>query len=233
MVINIDKPFSPAGLAEDSRKVDVTVTLGEGAADGDYLITGTGYANGVLTLPAGGAKTATLTVAPSENNPYVEGDKTFAIGLRGTASLDDGWSVGSQTHAVTIVDDDYHTLDFASTATRTITEANGVNRSALLELEYTKFPSGAEDARVFLERGGTAVEGEDYRITPDKGEYSNGFLTLDGGDSVSKISVEAVDDSLNDDNEYLTLTLKRSRRHPAGEIQHRFRSPAHQHHGRR
>ena len=218
VVINIDKPFSPAGLAEDSRKVDVTVTLGEDAEEDDYLITGTGYAAGVLTLPAGGAKTATLTVAPSENNSYVEGDKTFAIGLRGTASLDDGWSVGSQTHTVTIVDDDYHTLDFADTQARTITEADGSNRSALLELEYTKFPSGAEDARVFLERGGTAVEGEDYRITPDKGEYSNGFLTLDGGDSVSKISVEAVDDSLNDDNEYLTLTLK----DPDGTLPERY-----------
>ena len=208
VVINIDKPFSPAGLAEDSRKVDVTVTLGEGATKDDYLITGTGYANGVLTLPAGGAKTATLTVAPSENNPYVEGDKTFAIGLRGTASLDDGWSVGSQTHAVTIVDDDYYTLDFASTTTRTITEADGNGQFAGIDVNYEKFPSGTSDLQVFLERGGTAVEGEDYRINGSG--YSNGYITLRESDTVAKISVEAIDDSLNDDHEYLTLTLKDS-----------------------
>ena len=216
VVINIDKPFSPAGLAEDSRKVDVTVTLGEGATKDDYLITGTGYANGVLTLPAGGAKTATLTVAPSENNPYVEGDKTFAIGLRGTASLDDGWSVGSQTHAVTIVDDDYHTLDFASTTARTITEADGNGQFAGIDVGYEKFPSGTSDLQVFLERGGTAVEGEDYRINGSG--YSNGYITLRESDTVAKIEVEAIDDSLNDDNEYLTLTLK----DPDGNLPDRY-----------
>ena len=216
VVINIDKPFSPAGLAEDSRKVDVTVTLGEGATKDDYLITGTGYANGVLTLPAGGAKTATLTVAPSENNPYVEGDKTFAIGLRGTASLDDGWSVGSQTHAVTIVDDDYYTLDFYDTTTRTITEANGNKQFAGIDVIYEKFPSGTSDLQVFLERGGTAVEGEDYRINGSG--YSNGYITLQESDTVAKIEVEAIDDSLNDDNEYLTLTLK----DPDGNLPDRY-----------
>ena len=215
VVINIDKPFSPAGLAEDSRKVDVTVTLGEGAVDGDYLITGTGYAAGVLTLPAGGAKTATLNVAP-QSNKVVAGDKTVAIGLRGTASLQDGWSVGSQTHTVTIVDDDYYTLDFYDTTTRTITEANGNKQFAGIDVIYEKFPSGTSDLQVFLERGGTAVEGEDYRINGSG--YSNGYITLQESDTVAKIEVEAIDDSLNDDNEYLTLTLK----DPDGNLPDRY-----------
>ena len=215
VVINIDKPFSPAGLAEDSRKVDVTVTLGEGAVDGDYLITGTGYAAGVLTLPAGGAKTATLNVAP-QSNKVVAGDKTVTIGLRGTALLQDGWSVGSQTHAVTIVDDDYYTLDFYDTTTRTITEANGNKQFAGIDVIYEKFPSGTSDLQVFLERGGTAVEGEDYRINGSG--YSNGYITLQESDTVAKIEVEAIDDSLNDDNEYLTLTLK----DPDGNLPSRY-----------
>ena len=215
VVINIDKPFSPAGLAEDSRKVDVTVTLGEGAVDGDYLITGTGYAAGVLTLPAEGAKTATLNVAP-QSNKVVAGDKTVAIGLRGTASLQDGWSVGSQTHTVTIVDDDYYTLDFYDTTTRTITEANGNKQFAGIDVIYEKFPSGTSDLQVFLERGGTAVEGEDYRINGSG--YSNGYITLQESDTVAKIEVEAIDDSLNDDNEYLTLTLK----DPDGNLPDRY-----------
>ena len=74
-----------------------------GAPSGDYIIKGTGYSDGVWTLPTG-ELTPTLTIQ-AVSNTNVDDDRTLELAFT-RARLPYGWSVTAATHAITIEDND-------------------------------------------------------------------------------------------------------------------------------
>ena len=100
VTLDIDVPIP------SSHTGAVTVNVGRaGSADesGDYTIEGTGYSEGVLTLPKGQA-TATLTVKAVDDGDYDPGENIM-LSLSGLVGAPDGWNLGSQTtHTINITD---------------------------------------------------------------------------------------------------------------------------------
>ncbi|MCY4031533.1 MAG: hypothetical protein OXF05_05395, partial [Hyphomicrobiales bacterium] len=98
--ISINNPL-PAGT---NASVRVGVTNRGGAANSDYVITGTDYSNGILTLPVSPSGTATLTVRATSDSDNETGENIRLTLTENNNSFPDGWEIGTDQHRVLFED---------------------------------------------------------------------------------------------------------------------------------
>ncbi len=204
-VVTITGPADP--VAEDAGSADFTVSLSHATESGTVIdwstangtaIAGFGdyvaEANGTVTYAAGesGDKTFSVTI---NDDAVVEGDETFSVNAS-VASGEGSLAEGSDSHTVTIADDDTAVID-SVTLTQQGTEDNRqmiitVTLSAALASAVTIDYATADD---------TAVAGEDYTA-------KNGTLVIAPGNTTGIIRVPVTDDALYEGgDETFTVTL--------------------------
>ena len=165
---------------EDAREITLTFT-GTATEGEDYTVSAK-----TLTLRAGESTVgATLTAV---DDGVAEGNETISV----TASMAEGEVIGNPV--VTIIDDDM--AEFRVSVDRaTMAEANGTARVSVstggVTFEY--------DREITLTFTGTATEGEDYTASAET-------LTLRAGESTVGATLTAVDDSVAEGNETISVT---------------------------
>ena len=177
-----------------------------GAGAGDYVITGAGYANGILTLSESTGGTATLTVRALSDSQDEDGESvTLVLGEYG-GSLPEGWELGAiRRHVVTLNEEPRTTIGFASVASE-VSEGD----TATLGLVFTGYTIPSDGVNLKFDVSGTAnVNGTD-----DDAEYNNGSLTnnlqvsLDQSDTSFSINILSNTVLGGEEDETLVLTLR-------------------------
>ena len=100
--ITINQPF-PAGTTASVR---VALTNQGGAADSDYVISGTDYSNGILTLPVSPDDTANLIVRATTDTDTETGEGVLLTLSENNTSFPAGWELGTHEHLVEFDDAD-------------------------------------------------------------------------------------------------------------------------------
>jgi hypothetical protein len=153
----------------------------------------TAVTGGLLTIPAG-AITGTLTINVTGDTIY-EPSEDFQVTLTGAT----GATVGTATATATILNDDLPTVQF-DLASSTVDEGAGTATiSVTLDIPVI---TGDTITVPFSVTGGTAVDPDDYSVA------TTSPLTFTGGDQTQSITVNIVDDGLDEaDTETVELTL--------------------------
>ncbi len=175
--------------ANGTSSVDYAVTGGSAASGGtDYTIT-----EGTLTFSAG-TKTKSILITVVDDNLH-EGDETIEITLSSPVDV----SLGTNTvHTYTIADNESEPLvgfDLSS--------SSGLESLAEAIIPITLSSSSASDTVTvdYAVTGGTATSGgTDFTL-------SAGTLTFDPGTTTQNITVTLIDDTLDESDETVILTL--------------------------
>ena len=211
VAINIDVPF-PSGT-EASVRIDTE--NGGGARASDYVIEGTGYSDGVLTLP--GTDTATLTVRAVPNPGIEDGESVTLMLAENNDSFPEGWEIGTlRQHVVTLKD--APTIGF----TRKDSEAEE-GKAAEIGLKFTKYtiPSG-ENINLKFDVSGTVV----LRGVPSPDAHYKGgiigsplLVSLSASDNDNpSFSIDILPDQAAEREETLVLSLRGGDDLPSGVI---------------
>ena len=187
--------FTVSLTPEDQNRSGVAVDYalgGSAVAPGDYA----GPASGTLTIPVG-QDSGTVTIS-TEADGMLDPDETLSVTLSNARTLDGGLAtVGSPTTAtVTIVDQqivtwavDNEEIDESQDAVFTVTLDGMVQDDVTLTYETAD---------------GTAMAGEDYTA------ITSGQVTVAGGSTSAKFTVQVTDDSAPEGSETFTVQLTRS-----------------------
>ena len=193
--------------ATPAPTADLTVTVSVDDEPGNFIA---GSAPTTVTI-ADDATTATLTVLTEDD------DVNEAIGMI-TATVGNGVGytfVAPATADVTITDDDpVPTLEISSSSSPPSVD-EGDNETAT-SLFYTVTLTGATEQAVTVEyeTGGTATEGQtegpgvDYIVNRELGMPSGSLVFIPGTTSRT-IEVVVVDDTIDEDDETVIITLLR------------------------
>ena len=171
--------------------VDYTVTGTASGSGTDYTL-----ANGTLTISAGSTN-GTITIAGIIDDSIDEPNETVIVTLSNPSNATLG---GDKVHTYTITDDENTPIiDFNTTSS---SGAESVTSKAI-----TVDLSGASSQNVTVDYAvtGTATgSGTDYTL-------ANGTLTINAGSTTGTITIAGiVNDSLDEDNETVILTLSNS-----------------------
>ena len=179
-----------SGAADETVTVDYATTDGTATAGTDYTAT-----SGTLTF-APGETSKTITV-PISDDSTDEDNETLTLTLSNASPTD--VAIDTATATGTIIDDDEPPPVELTVTIATTTQAQ--ERDG--ELTFTVTLSRAADETVTVDYAttdGTATAGTDYTAT-------TGTLTFAPGETSKTITVPISDDSTDEDNETLTLTL--------------------------
>ena len=194
VAVNLDE------IAEADGSSEVTVSTGSITFADDQTISlefggtaekGTDYtvSSETLTLEAG--ETSVSATVTATQDSVDEQDEMVTV----TAKRD-GSIVGTQPE-ITITDDDAATFTVTVSAD-TVVEAGG-SSEVTVSTGSIEFP---DDQTITLEFGGTAEKGEDYTVSSET-------LTLEAGDTSVSATVTASQDSVDEQDETVTVTAKR------------------------
>ena len=203
----VDFNITSSSGAESVSSAALTVDLSSSSTQNvtvNYAITGTAtgsgtdytLANGTLTINAG-ATTGTINIASIVNDALDEVNETVIVTLSSPSNA----TLGSDSvHTYTITDDDARpTLDFY---TSVYNKAES-NASQAVRVDLTA--ASSQTVTVNYAVTGTATgSGTDYTL-------ANGTLTIAAGAVVGYITIaDIVDDSIDEGNETIILTLIKS-----------------------
>ena len=167
----------------------------------DYAVTGTAtgsgtdytLANGTLTISAG-SSSGTITIGSIVNDSLDEANETVIVTLSSPSNA----TLGTDSvHTYTITDNDSApVVDFNSTS------SNGAESTSSKALTVDLSAASSQDVTVDYAVTGTATgSGTDYTL-------ANGTLTISAGSTSGTITIASiVDDSLDEDNETVIVTL--------------------------
>ncbi|MCB1178108.1 MAG: hypothetical protein KDK36_11055, partial [Leptospiraceae bacterium] len=188
-ITSVTIPVTLSAPAGKTLTVDYSV-LGSSTATGggtDYTLS-----NGTLTFTAGStSQNISLTI---NDDSTTELNETVIIAL---ANVTGGASLGTNTqHTYTIIDNDAPTVQFSSSS------GNGAESTTTVNIPVSL--SGAYGQIVTVNysvTGGTATgSGTDYTL-------SSGTLTFNPGTTSKDITVNVIDDSLDESDETIIITL--------------------------
>ncbi len=201
-----------SSVAEDDGATTITVTATvEGqtrfgtAKTVAVSVTGSGAANVVdftaspssfdITIAAGAQTgSASFTLTPTNDN-VDEGDETVSVS--GSVS-----GATTQGAAITLADDDAPPAPVASFASASATAAESAGTQ---NVTINLSPAPSANITLNYSLTGTATRGADYTISGVTS--SNGSASVSGGDTSVNIPVAITDDSADEPNETLILTL--------------------------
>ena len=199
-----------SSAAEDAGTRNVTVNLSSAAPSGGltlgYSVTGTATAgsgndftiqnSGTLSIAAG-ATSASIPVAINDDSANENAETVILTLTRGT-----GYTLGSTTvHTLTITDNDgtgQPAVSFASTSSSAAESAGTHNVRVNLS---SAAPSGGLTLGYSVSGTATAGSGNDFTI------QNSGTLSIAAGATTANIPVAINDDSANENNETVILTL--------------------------
>ena len=177
------------------------VSVGYGTVDGS-AVAGEDYvaASGVLVIPAG-QSVATITVSVL-GDTLDEDDETFTLAL----SDPTGATAPATSMTVVIVDgDDPPALSVADATTvenaAAVEPGDGAEGGVVMFAVTLSAVSGRAVSVGYGTVDGSAVAGEDYVA-------ASGVLVIPAGESVATITVSVLGDTLDEDDETFTLTLR-------------------------
>ena len=188
--------------AASSISVDIEIPFAsENDIEVDYVITGTAsgsgidfnLANGTVTISAG-ATTGTITIIEIIDDSLDENDETIVITLSNPINATLGTNL---VHTVTITDNDSAPIiDFNLTST------SGDEASSSKAIIVDLSSASGQDVTVdYTVTGSATGSGTDYSL-------ANGTLTIGAGETSGTITIDnIVDDSLDEDNETIIVTL--------------------------
>ncbi len=200
--VSFSSTTSSDSEAVSSVSVDIEIPFAsESDIEVDYVITGTAtgsgvdfnLANGTVTIIAG-AKTGTITIVEIIDDLLDESDETIIITLSNPKNATLGSNV---VHTVTITDDDSAPIvDFNLTST------SGDEASSSKSIIVDLSSASGQDVTVDYTVTGSAIgSGTDFTL-------ANGTLTISAGQTSGTITIDnIVDDSLDEDNETIIVTL--------------------------
>ena len=201
--INFALSSSSVGEGDDTRNVAVNIspapatdlTLRYSLAAGSTATEGTDYSivnSGTLDVEAGVAS-ANIPVKITDDGMDEEAETVILTLSEGT-----GYTVGStKTHTLTITDnDETPEVVFALPASSVAEGEDTQNVTISID------PVPAEEFTVnYSLAGGTATEGTDYSIT------GSGTIKVAASEASVNIPVKIIDDSVDEDDEFIILTL--------------------------
>ncbi len=195
--------------AENSGMANVLVALSAPSASTvtvDYAVSGgTATPGADFNLPAG-----TLTFAPGEtvqsigvtllDDTTIETNETVVISL----STPSGAVLGSlNQHTLTITDDDFPVVNIVAT------DPNAVESGDAGLFTFTRAGSLASNLVVYFSRSGTASSGSDFVALPTN-------VTIFAGQSSTNLTVTPNQDTSNEGNETVILTLTANANYTVG-----------------
>ena len=177
--------FSVSRTGDTTEALTVNYNVSGTATNGsDY-----NNLNGTVTIAAGQAS-ANITVNPSNDN-LVEGDETVEL----TLAADPDYILGSaDTATVTIADDDAQTVSIVATDA----DAGEPTESGVFTV--TRVGNTTDALAVKYSIAGTADNGTDYNTL-------GGSVIIAAGETSATITVDPIDDELNEGNETVMLSL--------------------------
>src|SRR5439155_93069 len=192
-----------AGATNTAVSVNFATTNGTAAAGSDYTAT-----NGTFSFAAG-ETTNTLSIDILDNLNQ-EGTETFQVRLSNASNT----SLGVGTSTVTITDDDGSIVGFAVSAISVAENTNSISITVVRSgttnvaeaggtLTLTVNRSGTTNNAVtadFATANVTATAGSDYTAT-------NGTLSFAPGETSKTITVDVLDDDLQEANETFRVVL--------------------------
>ena len=198
----------------DPRKVEVGVTLNpaqttditikyrvrsEGALQGDPGSDFTITNSGTLTVPAGATTAAIpVTIIDDSLQEYTE---AFRMDFVKDASYR---VVNPKLHVMTIADNDTPVVTFASVSRSESVDEGGGTRNVGVKLDKAL----TSDMTISYTARGTATRGSDFSIPGRVLTSFHGYSVLvPKGATTATIPVTIIDDSLQEDREYVQLTL--------------------------
>ena len=192
---NVRLNLSPA----PANAITVNYTLSGSATRGtDYTISGGSGASRTVSVP-GGSTFVNIPVVITNDNAQ-ENNETIVLTLNNGS----GYNVGTTNavHTRTITDDDTPSTpvaDFAA-ATSTVGEASGLTN---VRLNLNPAPTGTITVNYTL--SGSATRGTDYTISGGSG--ASRTVSVPGGSTFVNIPVVITNDSTQENNETIILTL--------------------------
>ena len=192
-----------SSIGEGGGTKYVTVRISPAPATGftvGYTVGGTATSGSDYTAPSGslsvaaGQITVTIPVAVTDDSVTSEGSETVNLTLSSNGS---GYELGSRTvHTLSINDNDGTPTASFNTSSATIME--GPNKSQSVRINFSPAPSSNITLRYGV--GGTATAGSDYNTL-------SGSKTVAGGSTSTTITINIIDDSIEDTGETVVLTL--------------------------
>ncbi len=200
----VDFNVTSSSGAESESSAGLTVDLSAASSQDvtvDYAVTGTAtgsgtdytLANGTLTISAG-STSGTITIAGIIDDSIEEANETVIVTLSNPSNA----TLGSDSvHTYTINDNESsRTIDFNTTS------SSGAESVSSKVITVDLSGESSQDVTVDYAITGTATgSGTDYTL-------SNGTLTISAGSTSGTITIASIaDDSLDEDNETIILTL--------------------------
>ena len=193
-----------SSIGEGGGTKYVTVRISPAPATGftvGYTVGGTATSGSDYTAPSGslsvaaGQITVTIPVAVTDDSVTSEGSETVILTLSSNGS---GYELGSRTvHTLSINDNDGTPTASFNTSSATIME--GPNKSQSVRINFSPAPSSNITLRYGV--GGTATAGSDYNTL-------SGSKTVAGGSTSTTITINIIDDSIEDTGETVVMTLQ-------------------------
>ena len=193
-----------SSIGEGGGTKYVTVRISPAPATGftvGYTVGGTATSGSDYTAPSGslsvaaGQITVTIPVAVTDDSVTSEGSETVILTLSSNGS---GYELGSRTvHTLSINDNDGTPTASFNTSSATIME--GPNKSQSVRINFSPAPSSNITLRYGV--GGTATAGSDYNTM-------SGSKTVTAGSTSTTITINIIDDSIEDTGETVVLTLQ-------------------------
>ena len=187
-------------LSQAVPTADVTLRLNTAPAADDTATAGDDYTAPATGLTISAGTTTQTVLVPTTEDTLLEPNETFTVALQENAALPPGVSVSptAGTATATITDDDAVTATIAAGAA-SVTEGADATFTVTLSGGTT-----TADAEVTYETGGTASSGVDY-TAPYTG--ASGTLTIGAGESAGTLTVATLDDTVDEPDETLSVTL--------------------------
>ena len=189
-------------VADESGDTGQFIVTLSNASDRDtivnYVVTGTAVDGDDFVSLAGsvtvlaGQTTATIDLTAIDDS-IVEGGESVVVSLVSTDDADVGIDTGANTATVTIEDNDAAELTIASTSDASEPSTNG-------QFTVTLSAVSATDTVVNYIVGGDATAGDDYVAL-------SGTITILAGATTGVIDVNAIDDTVIEDIESVSVTL--------------------------
>ena len=183
-----------------SKTASVTVTPHGSAVRGsDYRlsVSGGSLSGNTWTLPAG-VSGASLAVTAVDNSVDAE-DKTLTLDFAET-SLPDGWSIGSSSHVITIVDND-SSPEFVPATVKFATRESEAKEGDNVELQV-------ELSKPLPQTVTLNVRFQGWRASADDIDSLPGTVTFPEGETTASVNFTVVDDSVFESDERFVIVLR-------------------------
>ena len=168
-----------------------------GGTDYNLSVSGGSLSGNTWTLPAG-VSGALLAVTAVDNSVDAE-DKTLTLDFAET-SLPDGWSIGSSSRAITIVDND-SSPEFVPATVKFTTRESEVKEGDDVELQV-------ELSKPLPQTVTLNVRFQGWRASADDIDSLPGTVTFPEGETTASVNFTVVDDSVFESDERFVIVLR-------------------------